>query len=111
MSGGRQEGKVAVVTGGARGIGRGIATALAKAGADVMIGDRLDDDAIASQVADTLKAVEGLGRKGLAQRCDVTSPEDCQALMEAAVSQLGGLHIVCANAGVQSTIPVVDANA
>ncbi len=101
-------GKIAVVTGGARGIGRGIAAALAEAGADVVIGDRLDDPGVASAATETIKAVEAAGRRAVAVRCDVTSAADCEALMQKAVSQLGGLHIVCANAGVQSTIPVVD---
>jgi meso-butanediol dehydrogenase/(S,S)-butanediol dehydrogenase/diacetyl reductase len=102
------EGKVAVVTGGARGIGRGIAAALAKAGADVLIGDRLDDANIASEATETVQLVEAAGRRAVALRCDVTSQRDCEALMAAAVAQLGGLHIVCPNAGVQSMIPVVD---
>ena len=102
------EGKVAVVTGGARGIGRGVAAALAKAGADIVIGDRLDDAKVASEAAETIKVVEAAGRRAVALRCDVTSPDDCAALMEGAIAQLGGLHIVCANAGVQSTVPVID---
>lgn len=102
------QGKIAVVTGGARGIGRGIATALARAGADVVIGDRLDDPAIAEEAKRSVEAVEAAGRRALSLRCDVTRPEDCEALMETAVRDLGGLHIVCANAGVQSTVPVMD---
>ena len=102
------EGKIAIVTGGARGIGRGIAVALARAGADVLIGDRLGDEAVAAEAEQTVKAVESAGRRGIAMACDVTLLEDCQALVETAVERLGGLHIVCANAGVQSTIPVVD---
>ncbi len=102
------EGRVAVVTGGARGIGRGIAAALAKAGADVMIGDRLDDPRIGSEATETVKAVEAAGRRAIAMRCDVTDPADCASLMQSAVEKLGGLHIVVANAGVQSTIPVLE---
>ena len=102
------EGKVAVVTGGARGIGRGIAAALARAGVDVVIGDRLDDAGVAAEAKLTVELVEGAGRRAVALRCDVTSPADCQTLMESAVAELGGLHIVCANAGVQSSVPVID---
>jgi meso-butanediol dehydrogenase/(S,S)-butanediol dehydrogenase/diacetyl reductase len=102
------EGKVAVVTGGARGIGRGIATILARAGADVVIGDLLRDPEIEREAGETLSAIESTGRRGLAVDCDVADPAGGQALVRAALSQLGGLHIVCANAGVESAIPVVD---
>jgi NAD(P)-dependent dehydrogenase (short-subunit alcohol dehydrogenase family) len=88
-------GKVAVVTGGASGIGRGTVLALAKAGADIVIGDihqgRMDD---------TVAEVGDLGRKAIAVQCDVTSDEDVDALARAVVEEFGRVDVVMNNAGV-----------
>lgn len=83
-------GKVAHVTGGARGIGRGIAEALATAGATVMVSD-LDGDAARA-------AGESIGGLGVA--LDVTDSAAVDAAMERTVSELGALDIVVNNAGV-----------
>jgi NAD(P)-dependent dehydrogenase (short-subunit alcohol dehydrogenase family) len=89
------QGKVAVVTGAASGIGRGTVLALARAGADVVVADinqeRMDD------VVDTVK---GLGQKALAVRCDVTSDEDVDGLARTVVEEFGRVDIVHLNAGV-----------
>jgi NAD(P)-dependent dehydrogenase (short-subunit alcohol dehydrogenase family) len=87
--------KVAVVTGGASGIGRGICLALAEAGADVVVAD-IDDEGAG-------KVAEMLGSKGvrsIAVATDVSKTESVAALASAVVKQMGGVDIVCNNAGV-----------
>lgn len=85
----RLQGKVAIVTGGASGFGRGIATKFAAEGAKVIVADL---SVTAGQaVADELGAVF--------QRADVTSRQDWEALLQLAVSQFGGLDTVVNNAG------------
>ncbi len=89
-------GRRALVTGASRGIGRGIALELARAGADVAVGYRREQQAAESVV----KEIESLGRRSLALTADV---RDAQAVAEGvrrAQAELGGLDIVVANAGV-----------
>ena len=73
----RLAGKVAIVTGGAQGIGRGIVLCMAKEGADIAIADLKVEEA--AKVADEVKA---LGRKALAVKTDVTKQADFEALFE-----------------------------
>ena len=89
----RLDGKVAVVTGGGKGIGRGIALCLAQAGADVVVGART-----ASDVAEVAQAVQDLGRQARGVVVDVTVAEQLQLLV-AAANELGGLDIWVNNAG------------
>jgi meso-butanediol dehydrogenase/(S,S)-butanediol dehydrogenase/diacetyl reductase len=91
----RLAGKVAVVTGGAMGIGRGIVLCMAKEGADVAIADLQVE--VAGKVADEVKA---LGRKALAVKTDVTKEADFQALLDRAKKELGKIDILVNNAGV-----------
>jgi NAD(P)-dependent dehydrogenase (short-subunit alcohol dehydrogenase family) len=105
------EGKVALVTGGARGIGRGIALALAGEGVDVAV---LDVDRVASgaqqygnaelsgyQAATaTAREIEGLGRRALAINADVTRWEQVKRSVDQTVDRLGALDILVFNAGV-----------
>ncbi|HVP41928.1 MAG TPA: SDR family NAD(P)-dependent oxidoreductase, partial [Terriglobales bacterium] len=88
-------GKNAVVTGGARGIGRAIVQTLAECGADVMIADfRFDDaDASAREIA------RNTGRRVIACATDVTKLEQVQAMRDQAIAQLGHLDILVNNAG------------
>jgi len=87
-------GKRAVVTGGGKGIGRGIALCLAEAGADVMVSARTQTD-----VAAVAAEISALGRSGHGHVADVTAAGELEALAAAAVSEMGGLDIWVNNAG------------
>ncbi len=91
------EGKTALVTGGGRGIGEGIAMALARAGADVMVADL--DVEIARETADKVEAV---GRRSGAFQVDVSDPESVNQLIDSVVADAGQLDIAVNNAGVLS---------
>jgi meso-butanediol dehydrogenase/(S,S)-butanediol dehydrogenase/diacetyl reductase len=99
---------VVIVTGGARGIGRGIVEAFAAEGAHVVIGDLLGVAEIAAACAETRRSAEAHGVRTLAVPVDVTDAGDCDALVAAALEEFGRLDVVCANAGVISVHPVVD---
>jgi 3-hydroxybutyrate dehydrogenase len=91
-------GKSAVVTGGASGIGRAIATGLAAQGARVAVAD-LDEregKAFAASI------------NGIFRRTDVSSRDDCRALIESAVREYGGVDILVNNAGLQHVAPIED---
>jgi NAD(P)-dependent dehydrogenase (short-subunit alcohol dehydrogenase family) len=94
----RLAGKVAVVTGGGSGIGRGIVLAMAREGADVAIPDIQVINA--DRVADEVKA---LGRKALAMKTDVTSAADVKAMTDRVRDTFGKIDIVVNNAGMAST--------
>ena len=88
-------GKVAVVTGGTKGIGRAISEAFAAAGVNVVPTSRTDED-----VTDAAAAVEAYGVDSLAQPTDVTDRAEIRALFERTNDQLGGVDIVVNNAGI-----------
>ena len=91
-------GRSVLVTGGTRGIGLGIARAFAEAGDRVLIVGR--DEARAREAADGVPGAEwAVG--------DVADPEDCARVVEQAVRSTGGLDVVCANAGVFPSSPLV----
>lgn len=89
------DGKVALITGSARGIGLSTAELLGSRGAKLVISDVLEDVLEAST-----KEMEGKGFQVLGERCDVTVPEDCQRLVRSAKDRFGGLDILVNNAGV-----------
>ena len=99
-------GQVAIITGGARGIGRGIALELGHAGVDVVIGDLLTVPEIATDAAETVAMLEAMGRRAAAVHCDVRSEEDLAELVAKAVNGFGRLDIVCPNAGICNLSPV-----
>jgi NAD(P)-dependent dehydrogenase (short-subunit alcohol dehydrogenase family) len=93
-------GRVAVITGGASGIGRGIARALAGAGMRLVLAD-LDEEMLSSTV-DELSAG---GTDVVGQRCDVADLASVEALAAAALDRFGAVHVLCNNAGVGIPTP------
>jgi 3-oxoacyl-[acyl-carrier protein] reductase len=93
---GRFDGRVAVVTGAARGIGFGTATRFAEEGASVAILDL--DEAGAAEAAAKLPLVDGAKAVGIG--ADVSDTESAEAAVERVVAELGGIHILVNNAGV-----------
>ncbi|MDA8315136.1 MAG: 3-oxoacyl-ACP reductase FabG [Actinomycetota bacterium] len=89
------KGRVAVVTGAGRGIGRGIASVLASRGAKVVVGDV--DAAAAASVAEELR---GVGYDAHSVGCNVGSREEADALLQASIDRFGSLDILVNNAGV-----------
>ena len=89
------EGRVAIVTGAAQGIGRAIAEALAQAGADIVVAD-LDP----ARSKGTVEAVEKLGRKALNVKVNVADANDTKAMAEQVVKEWGKIDILVNNAGI-----------
>jgi NAD(P)-dependent dehydrogenase (short-subunit alcohol dehydrogenase family) len=87
------QGKVAVITGGASGIGQACAVRFAQEGADIVVGDLADGEA-------TIKLVEQVGRKAIFVRTDTTIEADCDGLIERVVSEFGRVDIGMASAGI-----------
>ncbi|WP_396909163.1 mycofactocin-coupled SDR family oxidoreductase [Mycolicibacterium sp.] len=106
---GRLDGKVALITGGARGQGRSHALTLAREGADVLVLDVAADIGAAAygmatpeDLARTISEVEALGRRIIAVEGDVRSQEDLDQLVERGISTFGKIDIGVANAGIVS---------
>ena len=97
------EGRVAVVTGGGSGIGRGTAVVLAEAGARVLIAD-IDEQGIAETVAQ----VEAAGSQAIGRRVDVARREEVDALADAAVQAWGRLDVWVSSAGVIVRKPILE---
>jgi 3-oxoacyl-[acyl-carrier protein] reductase len=110
-------GRVALVTGGSRGLGRADALTLARAGADVVIADLLVESELSEETdaygplamvartqglvhtESTVEEIRGMGRRALAVRCDVTDRSQVDAAVDKAVIELGSVDILINNAG------------
>lgn len=97
------EGKVALVTGAGRGIGRAIAIGLAEAGADVCVTART-----VAEIDETAEMVRALGRSALAVPGDATNGKAVAQAVERTVAELGGLQILVNNAGIDLPKPLLD---
>lgn len=96
-------GRVALVTGAGRGLGRTMAIALAAAGADVAVTSRT-----ASEIESLAEEIRGLGRRAVAIPCDVTDETHCQAAVARTTAVLGGLDVLVNNAGINTRKPVLE---
>jgi len=94
-------GKVAIVTGGNKGLGQGIAIALAEAGADIAVVSTRSE-------TETVDRVKALGRKAIHIAADLTSTEPVARIIETTLKELGGLHILVNNAGMIRRADSVD---
>lgn len=96
---GRLSGKRAVITGGDSGIGRAVAIAFAREGADVLISYLSEDE----DAQDTARWVEAAGRKAVLVPGDISQPAHCRAIIDRAVAELGGIDILVNNAAHQAS--------
>ncbi|MCL4465952.1 MAG: glucose 1-dehydrogenase [Chloroflexi bacterium] len=96
-------GKVALVTGSSAGLGRGIALALAQAGADLALVARRE-----AQLRETAGEVEGYGRRALVLPADVTDAAQVRGLVDSTLGEYGGIDILCNAAGANRRLPLLE---
>jgi citronellol/citronellal dehydrogenase len=99
----RLEGKVAIVTGASRGMGKATALELARQGADIVVAARTvnpGEGFAPGTIHETVQEIEGLGRRALAVKTDLLVDSDVEAMVEAAVKELGGVDVLVNNASI-----------
>jgi NAD(P)-dependent dehydrogenase (short-subunit alcohol dehydrogenase family) len=110
-------GKVALVTGGSRGIGRAICLGFAGQGARVVVASRTEIDPsagtefaqyAAGTIHDTVQRIQAQGGTAIGIKCDVAQVDDIRDLVEATLTRFGRIDIVVNNAGIDCESPVVD---
>jgi NAD(P)-dependent dehydrogenase (short-subunit alcohol dehydrogenase family) len=96
----RLDDRVVIVTGASSGLGVAFATAVAEAGADVVLAARRAD-----KLQETTELVRRAGRRALAVRTDVADPDQCQSMVDAAMSEFGRVDVLVNNAGIGTAFP------
>jgi citronellol/citronellal dehydrogenase len=104
------EGRVAIITGSSRGIGRAIAIALAKRGCDIVVAAKTEkpDPRLPGTIYETAREVEATGRRALAVPCDVRDDEKIDALVKETLDRFGRIDILINNAGALWWKPVLE---
>lgn len=100
----RLAGKKAVITGGDSGIGRAVALAFAREGADVLISYLNEDE----DAQETARLVESAGRKAVAMSGDLSDPAHCRAVITKAMEELGGIDVLVSNAAHQASFDTLE---
>ena len=98
---GKLDNKVALITGGARGIGRQIALTFAGEGADIALGDLIDTEAVVQEI-------RALGREALSVRTDVSKKEGVEHLIDTTLARYGKIDVLVNNAGISRRIPFLE---
>lgn len=105
------QGKIAIVTGASRGIGKAIALGFARQGAAVVVAARSEsapNERLPGSIHDTVAEIESLGGRGLAVRCDVTNEADVAAMVQATLEAFGRIDVLVNNAAVDFPSPVTE---
>lgn len=98
------QGKVALITGSAQGIGKAIAIRLTQEGADIVIVDRMDDD----RAEEVLSEIKALGRRVVIDAGDIGKVTDNQRIINDSAAQLGPIDILVNNAGIEHNASFTD---
>jgi citronellol/citronellal dehydrogenase len=108
--GGVLEGRVAIITGASRGIGRALALRLAKEGADIVVAAKSEasTEKLPGSIYETAEAVRALGRRALPVRVDVREEADIARMVEQTVAEFGRIDILINNAGALWWKPVLE---
>lgn len=101
------EGKVALVTGGKRGIGKAIALTFAEAGADVVVSTRVFKDAV-DDLGAVAEEIKRLGRRSLAIQADVTRKADVDNMVQKVIDEFGVIDILVNSAGISGGPPLIE---
>lgn len=104
------QGKVAIVTGSSRGLGKAIAIGLAEEGADVVVAARteVENPQIPGTIQRTAEEIRILGRRALSVKCDVTDEQSVNGMIQKAIEQFGRVDILINNAGLAFPSPVLE---
>ena len=104
------EGKVAIITGSSRGIGKAIALAMAKEGADIVVAARteVEQERMPGTISQTAQMIKQMGRRVLAIRTDISDDQQVAEMVERTVAEFGHIDIIVNNAGIGSYDSVLD---
>ncbi|MBI4338274.1 MAG: SDR family oxidoreductase [Chloroflexi bacterium] len=103
------EGKVAIITGASRGIGRALALGFAREGAAIVAAARTEQPAqTPGSLEETVQEVRGNGGQAIGVRCDVTRPDDARGVVERTLQEFGRVDILVNNAGVYVEDPLLE---